>query len=736
MQTLRCQTLFAAAAVALPLALSAQTTRPASSAAAAPDAELVQLSEFTVKESSDNSYIASESVTGTRVATQIKDLPFSVSVVTSEFMNDFDFFDIASDMAYVANLNNVDTQGNSNLRGYGATFYLRNGFYRLGLIDRINTDRIEVIKGPNAAIYGATSPAGLINVVTKKPRFDTFSERATVTAGSQDMLRGEINVNTPLGSLGKVKFAQLFSANVQNGGSETPFATTKNRLLSESIMARFPDQSTLNLEIEWSARKGVPATSTVPFQYNAATRTYSSILRKDLAHVSQGGPDSVANRELTSVYLTYDKRWNRTWSTHAGAYAYARHAFNFNNGSSDQFDPATGRFGRGNVIVDPLNEDGGAGQIDTLADYELMNGALKNKTLLTLDYSQNWRYREQRSPNTRVYSISGILLANPDYSLPPRSAFNIITRRDKVRWDTRGFFLRQQTTALDGRLIGFAGLRRDLVTYNFLFGDQFNRAGGALSNKGAVSHYTDSAWSPNFGVNFKATKQIALYASHSTSFSPAGQVAKLGDPHLENETSVGWDYGIKATLLNERLVFTLGGFYIDRDGVKTTQRDPVTGLNETVAAGKQSTKGCEFEGAWRVNEKLTVLASYGYVNAKILYNGNATTDIGRRPVGLPKDQGSLSWKWEILKGLSWNAGVTYSGEALPNSTATDARRDVRAPGYYLVNTGLMYSWAQREHRLRHSVRLSAKNALDRDYLTSRGELGAERGVFIAYTLSH
>jgi hypothetical protein len=48
----------------------------------------------------------------------------------------------------------------------------------------------------------------------------------------------------------------------------------------------------------------------------------------------------------------------------------------------------------------------------------------------------------------------------------------------------------------------------------------------------------------------------------------------------------------------------------------------------------------------------------------------------------------------------------------------------------------MYSWAQREHRLRHSVRLSAKNALDRDYLTSRGELGTERGVFIAYTLSH
>src|SRR3954463_9024407 len=181
-----------------------------------PAEEPVMLSEFTVKDDSTMSYIASESVTGTRVATQIKDLPFAVSVVTSEFMKDFDFFDIASDMSYVANLNALDTQGNSNLRGYGATFYLRNGFYRLGLIDRVNTDRVEVIKGPNAAIYGATSPAGLINIVTKKPRIGVNSEQVTLTAGSENFLRAETNVNTPLGSIRGVKLAQLFSANVQN----------------------------------------------------------------------------------------------------------------------------------------------------------------------------------------------------------------------------------------------------------------------------------------------------------------------------------------------------------------------------------------------------------------------------------------------------------------------------------------------------------------------------------------
>ncbi|MEY2877900.1 MAG: hypothetical protein RLZZ15_280, partial [Verrucomicrobiota bacterium] len=695
---------------------------------------------FTVKEAADRGYIASESVTGTRVATQIKDLPFSVSVITSEFMEDFAMFDLAGDLAYTANLNAVDTQGNANLRGYGATFQLRNGFYRLGLSDRVNTDRIEVIKGPNAAIYGATSPAGLINFVSKKPRFDTWAERLSLTGGSLALGRGELSVNTPLGSLGGVKFAQLFTAEATNVGSATDFAGNRNRLLSESITAKFRDGSTLSFEVEWSKRRATPATSATPFEYNATTRVYSSVIRRDLANFSQGGPDSVANRELTSAYLTYDRRHNRVWSTHAGAYRYARHAFNFNNGSSDQFDPRTGRFGRGNVITDPLNEDGGGAQIDTLADYAAFGGAVKNKTLLTLDYAQNWRYREQRSPNTRVFTINGVLLANPDYALPPRAAFNVVTRRDKTRWDVKGFLLRQQSGFLDERLLAFASLRRDIVTYNFTFGDQFNRAGGALATRGQVAHYTDTAWSPNAGLNFKATPHLSVYASRSRSFSPQGQVARLGDPHLDNENSAGWDYGVKSAWLNDTLVFTLGGFYIDRDGVKTTQRDPVTGLNETVSAGKQLTRGVELEGSWRASERLTLTASYGHVNARILYNGNAVTDVGRRPAGVPVEQASLAWKYSIargaLKGLAWNGGVTYSGVAYPNSTAavTDARRYLAAPGYALVTTGLAYSWASGE-RWRQTVRVNAKNLLDREYLDQRGNVGAGRGLFASYAVS-
>lgn len=722
--------------------LSAQTTSAANQTTDPKSEGPISLSEFTVNAETDRGYVASESITGTRVATKIKDLPFSVSVVTSEFMRDFDFFDIAKDLVYTASLNNVDSQGNSSLRGFGATFTLRNGFFRLGLNDVVNTDRIEIIKGPNAAIYGSTSPAGLINYVSTVPKFTPY-ERISYVAGGNEFNRGEITVNTPLGSLGGAKFAQLFNAQASNLSSETTFGRTRNRLIAYSLLSKFFDGSSLTFELEWSKKNEVTSTSQIPFEYNVKNKVYSMIQRKDLAHFSQGGPDSVQNRELTSLYLTYDKRWNQVFSTHAGGYTYARHAFNFNNSSTDQFDPSTGKFNRStNVITDPLNEDGGGVQVDTLADYRMWDGKLQNKTLLTFDVSENWRYRQQAGVNTKIWTIGTPSLINPDYTLPPRWAFNVITRRDKTRWDVQGFLLRQQTTALDGRLIGFASLRHDSVTYNFNFGDQFNRSGGALATPGQVVHYTDTAWSPNFGFNYKLTPTLSLYSSHSQSFSPQGQVAKLGDPHLSNETSVGWDYGIKASYLDDTLIFTLGGYYIDRYGVKTTQLNLTTGLNEVISGGTQLAKGVEFEGSWRATPALMFQASYSYVNARIVSNGNAVSDVGQRPAGLPTDQASFIWKYSFthgfLKGLAWTGSVVYSGVAYPNSTAalTDARRYINAPSYAIFGTGLTYTWQQASPKIKHSVRLSAKNLFDRKYETSKGNLGDPRGLFITYTLNH
>jgi len=63
----------------------------------------------------------------------------------------------------------------------------------------------------------------------------------------------------------------------------------------------------------------------------------------------------------------------------------------------------------------------------------------------------------------------------------------------------------------------------------------------------------------------------------------------------------------------------------------------------------------------------------------------------------------------------FTSGVTYSGVSLPNPTAalTDGRRFVNTPSYYLVNSGLTYTWGAGQGRARQSLR---------------------RGVFAAYSI--
>lgn len=703
--------------------------------------DLVQLSAFNVQENSDTSYIASESITGTRTATKIADLPYAVSVITSEFMNDFDLFSLTGDLNGVAaSLNNVNDEGTYSLRGLTTNnnFYLRNGFYRLGMVDRVNTDRIEVIKGPNAALYGATNPAGMINIVSKTPKF-AASQNFAVTFGPFDNRRVEFNVNQPLGKVAGVGFANLLSVQGTDAGTPAGAPTgTKNRIVDDVLQAKFKDGSTLTAEFEWSQINVTPGySSSIPNLTLVDGKTLTAATRPDLVTFNQDGPIGYKNRSSYSAYLTYEKRYNSVWSSRVNGYWYRRPEIQFNVSSSSTFNPFTNTFSARSVQMDELNQDGGAFQIDTVAKYSLLGGEVKGQTLFTVDYSQNWRMREIWAFNTRLYSIPAMSVITPNYTVPPFSAFNIVTRYDKTRADNLGFFASQQIRAFNDRFIGFLSLRRDDVPYNFNFDNQYNSAGGALKTAGQVLHYHSRAWSPSVGTNYKLTKQVAFYTSYSQSFAPQLQVAKLGTPPLDNERAKGFDYGVKVGLFENRLQFTTGGFYIDRTGVKATVKDPITGLSDTVAAGTQNAKGFEIEGSWRATENLTVLANYSYTNAKITYNGTAVTDVGQVPAGVPIDQAYLALAYRFtgaLKGLSWHPSVNYTGVAFPNSTATDVTRNIDAPSNAIVNMGFSYAWKQEG--LRHTIRVSAKNLLDRQFQTPGGNLGAKRGFYFAYSLSH
>src|SRR5689334_13315047 len=80
--------------------------------------DVIQLSEFSVTSASDRGYVASETITGSRMATKIIDLPYAISVVTSEFMQDFDVFDFSSAVnGLAAGVTGASDEGSVTIRG-------------------------------------------------------------------------------------------------------------------------------------------------------------------------------------------------------------------------------------------------------------------------------------------------------------------------------------------------------------------------------------------------------------------------------------------------------------------------------------------------------------------------------------------------------------------------------------------------------------------------------------------
>ncbi|MEI7567699.1 MAG: TonB-dependent receptor plug domain-containing protein, partial [Opitutaceae bacterium] len=145
------------------LGLLVSTSLFAQTAATPPASETVTLSPFSVTTSADRGYNVSESMTGSRVKTQIIDLPYTVNVMTSEFLEDFGLFELADNVTHISGFTGLDVGGNFLLRGFISTNQLRDGFFRLGRYGSSNVDRIEIIKGSSAAIYGRSAAGGMMN---------------------------------------------------------------------------------------------------------------------------------------------------------------------------------------------------------------------------------------------------------------------------------------------------------------------------------------------------------------------------------------------------------------------------------------------------------------------------------------------------------------------------------------------------------------------------------------------
>lgn len=211
------RTLFAVLAgwLAAGSALDAQTTIASSSGARSAGAdEVVQLSVFEVASTRDDSYgsTTSTSLTGTRK--EMRRLPISAEIMNRALLDDLGALELREILQFAvgtgaqmgANSDQQsdvagDRQGNSvgSLRGLNV-WVSRDGLFSsqgssIGSFDNFSKDRVEIIRGPQALLFGQAMSSGIILVSPKRASFARNSLRGTFRTDSEGSRRGEIEMN-------------------------------------------------------------------------------------------------------------------------------------------------------------------------------------------------------------------------------------------------------------------------------------------------------------------------------------------------------------------------------------------------------------------------------------------------------------------------------------------------------------------------------------------------------------
>jgi outer membrane receptor protein involved in Fe transport len=192
--------------------------KPAAGAALATDEGVQTLTPFEVSTEKDNGYLATNSATATKIGMEIQKVPMSISVVSSQFMQDTGMRSLTDILGYTAGTsgdphfdvtrpsNNPTPQGTFTIRGFPVNIILRDGVFLYSTKFNVdNTDRVEIIKGPAAIFFGQGYPGGVINFITKTASLGKLPTTITYTFGGDNTNRGLIDENHVLSKTAAIR---------------------------------------------------------------------------------------------------------------------------------------------------------------------------------------------------------------------------------------------------------------------------------------------------------------------------------------------------------------------------------------------------------------------------------------------------------------------------------------------------------------------------------------------------
>lgn len=761
----------------LAISLSAQTTTPAPAGSDAgmsgANEEVLTLPEFSVSGTAEGSYVPSEDAAGARIKTPLKELPYAVTTLNSEFFKDFGIWDLTTDMSYFASLQGSDLSGGQVLRGFnGNNTQLRNGFAALGVRSTVALDNISIILGPAAMIYGQTSPGGTVFYNTLKPTVHpTQGIRETVGSGGTNATNAYISGPIPIGS----KPTVFYRFDVEDYGRR--FQDQVNRNLTREWLATLMYKPNENTNFVFDGGYQVTEQNpnqALPYLFNIHANNAAGLYQYygfayQIKNKYYSTPVDYRIRQRNTAEGFLEQRISDWLVFKAGAnvYKYPNYTYSSFNGTS-QFDPTTNSIINHNAHVS-WSQFTGFGESYTgefLANYHW--GPTRHTTLLTFDYYNNIRRNEIGASSIAAYPTSVPVINPPLYPAQPVNSqfftYTVPAASSKpLPTMTNGHTTASGSFAKLNESVPASGI--DIAHEAFFFDDKlmltaayrhdYYRVYAKDDYWGITSKIHGNNDAVESGISYGVTKDVNVYVDETEGFLPPGTSTAMYTD-VPKTTSIGYEAGVKGALLDNLLNFTLD-VYKDRQlNVQETALDPTDPTNQrtiTVYSGTVNSQGLESVINWHINDRAYVYASYAYTDNRYANQGVNVLANGLRQAGVPRHAFAGAFRYQLLTGLSAYVTMRYASDAPTANqntgwsapagsklaTINNGQAFVFSPAFVVWNLGVQYKFKTTRYLdLSHSVSFDVKNIFNKQYIIPGGDryLGDPVGFYLTYSLSH
>ncbi|AUX68928.1 TonB-dependent siderophore receptor [Porphyrobacter sp. HT-58-2] len=647
------------------------------------------------------------------------EVPQAEQVIGPQLLRDINALDLNAVLdlsASIARQNNFGGLWNAfAVRGFVGdenlpSNYLVNGFNAgrgfAGPRDMSGIEAVEILKGPRAAVFGRGEPGGTVNLVTKRPKFESAGE-IRLLAGSFDTWRADADLQTTLGDAVGVRFVGFY----EDAGSFRDTVETRRFGFMPSVAAKLGEATRVVYELEY-ARQEIPFDRGVV----AVNGELGLIPRSRFLGEPGEGPN-IAEVLGHQIELQHD--FSDNWSALVGI----NYRDTSLSGTSTEAELTGSRqqlFRDGRTLTrQRRSRDYDATYFVARAELagNFMTGDINHRVLIGADtdrFENDQVFLRARAPslasNPTEQQLQAIDIFNPVYGRFPLPNPTPLTDRVEVQKAT-GIYAQYQ--------IGFS------ESFELRIGGRYDDYDQRLTNRanGQVSRTGENRFSPQVGAVWRATPEVSLYATYGENFRPLTGADFAGNAFDPNQ-SESLEAGIKYAAANGRLTATASVFSIQQGNILVA--DPVN-AGFTIAGGEAQSRGFEFDLEGEIAPGLDLWVSYAYVDAEI-ENDVADPDFARpiragdRLINVPEHtlNVQLAYSTQIAaRDVRFGGGVLHVGERLGEAGTT-----FELPAYTLAR---LFAEAELASGIR--LRLDIDNLFDTTwYANSFSQLWVQPGT--------